>query len=143
MCSETGHTQISHCGNIGRQAEGRVLRQQLQTLLADIHPSHILRGIVTSVVATVGCDTLRACFSPRRFKQEDRDLIIVDTSGRNKQSDALFEEMRQVASAVEADIIIFVMDSSIGQAAHDQAQAFKDSVKVPPPFLAIQRLGKI
>ena len=32
----------------------------------------------------------------RRFKQEDRDLIIVDTSGRNKQSDALFEEMRQV-----------------------------------------------
>lgn len=54
----------------------------------------------------------------------------MDTSGRNKQSDALFEEMRQVATAVEADIIIFVMDASIGQAAQDQAQAFKESVKV-------------
>ena len=32
----------------------------------------------------------------RRFKQEGRDLIIVDTSGRHKQSGALFEEMRQV-----------------------------------------------
>ena len=31
-----------------------------------------------------------------RFKQEGRDLIIVDTSGRHKQSGALFEEMRQV-----------------------------------------------
>lgn len=26
------------------------------------------------------------------------DLIIVDTSGRHKQEDALFEEMRQVAA---------------------------------------------
>lgn len=64
-----------------------------------------------------------------RFKQEDRDLIIVDTSGRHKQSDALFEEMVQVATAVAPDLIIFVMDSSIGQAAHDQAQAFKNSVQ--------------
>ena len=35
----------------------------------------------------------------RRFKQEGRDLIIVDTSGRHKQSGALFEEMRQVLSS--------------------------------------------
>ncbi|KAI7980563.1 hypothetical protein LOK49_Contig135G00003 [Camellia lanceoleosa] len=34
-----------------------------------------------------------------RFKKENCDLIIVDTSGRHKQEAALFEEMRQVFEA--------------------------------------------
>ncbi|KAL6207911.1 hypothetical protein ACLB2K_018864 [Fragaria x ananassa] len=64
------------------------------------------------------------------FKKENCDLIIVDTSGRHKQEAALFEEMRQVAEATKPDLVIFVMDSSIGQAAFDQAQAFKQSAAV-------------
>ncbi|KAG2436546.1 hypothetical protein HYH02_011483 [Chlamydomonas schloesseri] len=65
-----------------------------------------------------------------RFREEGRDLIIVDTSGRHKQEAALFEEMKQVAAAVSPDVIIFVMDGSIGQAAFDQAKAFKEAVEV-------------
>ncbi|KAK7261339.1 hypothetical protein RIF29_27648 [Crotalaria pallida] len=65
-----------------------------------------------------------------RFKKENCDLIIVDTSGRHKQEAALYEEMRQVSEATKPDLVIFVMDSSIGQAAFDQAQAFKQSVAV-------------
>ncbi|GAU22267.1 hypothetical protein TSUD_260670 [Trifolium subterraneum] len=65
-----------------------------------------------------------------RFRKENCDLIIVDTSGRHKQEAALFEEMRQVSEATKPDLVIFVMDSSIGQAAFDQAQAFKQSVAV-------------
>ncbi|GBF94810.1 signal recognition particle 54 kDa [Raphidocelis subcapitata] len=64
------------------------------------------------------------------FRREGRDLIIVDTSGRHKQEAALFEEMRQVAEAVKPDLAVFVMDGSIGQAAFDQAKAFKESVEV-------------
>ena len=77
-----------------------------------------------------------------RFKEDRRDLIIVDTSGRHKQSEALFEEMRAVAEAVAPDLVVFVMDSSIGQAAHDQAAAFRSSVKArPPPRPAPPRRG--
>jgi signal recognition particle subunit SRP54 len=65
-----------------------------------------------------------------RFREEKRDLIIVDTSGRHRQEESLIEEMRQVATAVRPDIVIFVMDGSIGQAAYDQAKAFHDSVDV-------------
>jgi len=36
----------------------------------------------------------------------------------------------QVAAQTKPDLIIFVMDGSIGQAAHDQAKAFKDTVEV-------------
>uniref|UniRef100_A0A803KWT6 Signal recognition particle 54 kDa protein n=1 Tax=Chenopodium quinoa TaxID=63459 RepID=A0A803KWT6_CHEQI len=65
-----------------------------------------------------------------RLKKEVYDLIIIDTSGRHKQEASLFEEMRQLEQATKPDVVIFVMDSSIGQSAFDQAQAFKQSVDV-------------
>eukprot|EP01120_Amphizonella_sp_Union-15-10_P008405 TRINITY_DN3013_c0_g1_i1.p1 TRINITY_DN3013_c0_g1~~TRINITY_DN3013_c0_g1_i1.p1 ORF type:complete len:482 (-),score=102.00 TRINITY_DN3013_c0_g1_i1:58-1305(-) len=64
------------------------------------------------------------------FKGEGYDIIIVDTSGRHKQEESLFEEMEQVANAIKPNNIVFVMDGSIGQAAHDQAAAFKSRVEV-------------
>ncbi len=35
-----------------------------------------------------------------KFKDENFEIIIVDTSGRHKQEDSLFEEMLQVSNAV-------------------------------------------
>lgn len=43
------------------------------------------------VIATEGVD---------KFKAENFEIIIVDTSGRHKQEDSLFEEMLQVSNAV-------------------------------------------
>lgn len=34
-----------------------------------------------------------------KFKNEGFEIIIVDTSGRHKQEDSLFEEMLQVSNA--------------------------------------------
>ncbi|PHJ24052.1 signal recognition particle protein srp54 [Cystoisospora suis] len=65
-----------------------------------------------------------------QFRKEKYDMIILDTSGRHKQEAALFDEMKQVAEAVNPDDIVFVMDSHIGQACLEQAQAFSDSVSV-------------
>lgn len=65
-----------------------------------------------------------------RMKKENFDLIIVDTSGRHHQEVALFDEMRQIATAVKPDDIVFVMDSHIGQSCYDQAAAFTAAVSV-------------
>ena len=54
----------------------------------------------------------------------------MDTSGRHKQEDSLFEEMLAVSNAVGPDAVVFVMDASIGQACEAQAKAFKDKVDV-------------
>ena len=35
-----------------------------------------------------------------KFKDEGFEIIIVDTSGRHKQEESLFEEMLQVSNAV-------------------------------------------
>jgi len=61
---------------------------------------------------------------------EGCDLIVVDTGGRHSQEAALLEEMRQLAEATRPDLVLLVMDASIGQAAFDQALAFKQSVEV-------------
>eukprot|EP00794_Sanderia_malayensis_P017505 gene17505-19255_t len=65
-----------------------------------------------------------------KFKNENFEIIIVDTSGRHKQEESLFEEMLQVSNTVNPDNIIFVMDASIGQACEAQARAFKEKVDV-------------
>ncbi|KAL5577335.1 hypothetical protein UlMin_019034 [Ulmus minor] len=62
------------------------------------------------------------------FKKENCNLIIVDTSGRHKQEAALFEEMRRYFSGISPSLYLVIL--SIGQAAFDQAQAFKQSVLV-------------
>ncbi|QBM90237.1 signal recognition particle subunit FFH/SRP54 srp54 [Metschnikowia aff. pulcherrima] len=63
----------------------------------------------------------------KKFKQEKFDIIIVDTSGRHKQEQNLFDEMVQIGEAVRPTQTIMVMDASIGQAAEGQAKAFKES----------------
>lgn len=74
-------------------------------------------------ICTDGVERLKA-------DPEGLDMIIIDTSGRHKQEAALFTEMEQIVEAVNPNQIVFVMDGSIGQAAHDQALAFKKAVKV-------------
>eukprot|EP00485_Elphidium_margaritaceum_P007213 CAMPEP_0202701938 /NCGR_PEP_ID=MMETSP1385-20130828/14979_1 /ASSEMBLY_ACC=CAM_ASM_000861 /TAXON_ID=933848 /ORGANISM="Elphidium margaritaceum" /LENGTH=514 /DNA_ID=CAMNT_0049359469 /DNA_START=38 /DNA_END=1582 /DNA_ORIENTATION=- len=66
----------------------------------------------------------------RVFKQKKFEIIIVDTSGRHKQEEALFEEMEAISAAVKPNETIFVLDSTIGQAAEAQAEAFKERVDV-------------
>jgi signal recognition particle subunit SRP54 len=78
-----------------------------------------------------------------KFKKEKFEVIIVDTSGRHKQESELFEEMKQIGSAVKPDMTVLVLDASIGkwfwdslhspltmlsgQAAEAQSRAFKES----------------
>ncbi|CAK4608925.1 hypothetical protein LEN26_005767 [Aphanomyces euteiches] len=65
-----------------------------------------------------------------QFRAEHYELIIVDTSGRHKQESDLFAEMQEVYDAVSPDDVVFVMDSTIGQAVHDQATAFRQAIPV-------------
>ena len=65
-----------------------------------------------------------------KFKKEKYEIVIIDTSGRHMQEEALFAEMKALDEAVNPDEIIFVMDGTIGQAAYDQALGFKQAVGV-------------
>ncbi|CAF1371064.1 unnamed protein product [Rotaria magnacalcarata] len=64
------------------------------------------------------------------FRNDNFELIIVDTSGRHAQEESLFEEMLHISNGIQPDNIIFVVDASIGQACELQAKAFKSKVDV-------------
>ncbi|XP_024538679.1 signal recognition particle 54 kDa protein 1 [Selaginella moellendorffii] len=75
----------------------------------------------------------------RKFADAKHDLIILDTSGRHKQENeelaaarVFFLRILSICSRTlqNPDLIIFVMDSSIWQAANDQTLAFIESAKV-------------
>ncbi len=61
------------------------------------------------------------------FKQNRFEVIIVDTSGRHKQEQELFDEMKEIDAAVTPDLTIMVLDANIGQAAEAQSRAFKEA----------------
>ena len=62
-----------------------------------------------------------------KFKKEKFEVIIVDTSGRHRQEQDLFDEMVQIQKAVTPDQTIMVLDASIGQQAEAQSKAFKET----------------
>lgn len=64
------------------------------------------------------------------FRREKYDLILVDSSGRHRQESKLLEEMQELATAIQPDTIILVVDATQGQAVHDQALAFHAAVSV-------------
>ncbi|KAK9677224.1 hypothetical protein RND81_11G129200 [Saponaria officinalis] len=80
--------------------------------------------------ALICADTFRAGAFDQLKQNATKAKIPFYGRGRHKQEEALFEEMRQLAEATKPDLVIFVMDSSIGQNAFAQAQAFKQSVAV-------------
>jgi signal recognition particle subunit SRP54 len=62
-----------------------------------------------------------------KFKKERFEVIIVDTSGRHQQEEALFAEMIEIQEAVQPHQTVMVLDASIGQAAEAQSRAFKET----------------
>mmetsp|Transcript_39301 Transcript_39301/g.62171 ORF Transcript_39301/g.62171 Transcript_39301/m.62171 type:complete len:488 (-) Transcript_39301:18-1481(-) len=66
----------------------------------------------------------------KSLKAEGFDMIIIDTSGRHKQEESLFEEMKEIQAAIRPNDIIYVIDSTNGQMVHNQATAFRDAVPI-------------
>lgn len=65
-----------------------------------------------------------------QFQRDQYEVIVVDTSGRHQQEAALFEEMQEIAGAINPDNTILVLDATQGQAVFDQAKAFHQAVAV-------------
>ena len=61
---------------------------------------------------------------------DSRNVIIIDTAGRHKEEADLLEEMRRISAVAEPDISLLIIDGTIGQQCHRQAEAFHRTVPV-------------
>jgi signal recognition particle subunit SRP54 len=64
----------------------------------------------------------------RQFNE--KDLIIVDTSGRHKEEKDLIKEMKKLEESINPDEVMLVIDGTIGQQALLQARAFNEATPI-------------
>ena len=64
------------------------------------------------------------------FRAQNIDIVIVDTAGRHKEESGLLEEMRDMRDAINPDLVLLVIDGTIGQQAFNQAKAFHEAAAV-------------
>ena len=59
-----------------------------------------------------------------------KNLVIIDTAGRNKEETGLLQEMKEVVNGVKPDATVLVIDGTIGQQCYNQALAFHQAAPV-------------
>ncbi|HEX6067316.1 MAG TPA: signal recognition particle receptor subunit alpha [Nitrososphaera sp.] len=64
------------------------------------------------------------------FKPQNLDIVIIDTAGRHKEETGLLQEMNDMYKAATPDLVLLVIDGTIGQQAFSQAEAFHKAAPV-------------
>ena len=64
------------------------------------------------------------------YASQDLDVIIIDTAGRHKEEAGLLEEMNEIHKVTSPDLVLLVIDGTIGQQAYNQAKAFHDAAPI-------------
>jgi signal recognition particle subunit SRP54 len=60
----------------------------------------------------------------------DKDMVIIDTSGRHKEEQELIKEMKALEKNIKPDEVMLVIDGTIGQQALVQAKAFNEATPI-------------
>jgi signal recognition particle subunit SRP54 len=60
----------------------------------------------------------------------EKDVVIVDTSGRHKEEQQLIREMKMLEKSIKPDEVVLVIDGTIGQQALVQAKAFNEATPI-------------
>ena len=66
----------------------------------------------------------------KHFENSNLDIVLIDTAGRHKKEKELLDEMRQINKVAEPDLVLLVIDGTIGQQCFSQADAFNKTVPV-------------
>ena len=64
------------------------------------------------------------------FRLQNLDIVIIDTAGRHKEETGLLDEMKNMYNAAAPDLVLLVVDGTIGQQAYNQAKAFHETASV-------------
>jgi signal recognition particle subunit SRP54 len=88
-----------------------------------------LRTLVSSTGAEFYSDdreksSVKIAKAGKKYFEDTKNLVIIDTAGRHKEEKGLLQEMKEVVSGVEPDVTVLVVDGTIGQQCYNQTLAF-------------------
>lgn len=64
------------------------------------------------------------------FKGQNLDVVIIDTAGRHKEEEGLLQEMNDMYKVATPELVLLVIDGTIGQGAFKHAEAFHKAAPV-------------
>jgi signal recognition particle subunit SRP54 len=66
----------------------------------------------------------------KHFEKLPLDVILIDTAGRHKEEQDLLDEMERINKVADPDLVLLVIDGTIGQQCFSQAEAFHKTLTV-------------
>ncbi len=66
----------------------------------------------------------------KHFENSNLDVILIDTAGRHKEEKDLLNEMKEINKVADPDLVLLVIDGTIGQQCFNQADAFHKIVPI-------------
>lgn len=75
-----------------------------------------------------GADPAAVAFDA--VKAKDKDIVLIDTAGRQTPNANLMEEMAKIKRVAKPDIIIYVGEAIAGSDLVEQAKAFNDKISI-------------
>ena len=66
----------------------------------------------------------------KHFENSNLDIVLIDTAGRHKEEKDLLDEMKQINKVADPDLVLLIIDGTIGQQCFNQADAFHKIVQV-------------
>ncbi|MGQ9781706.1 MAG: signal recognition particle receptor subunit alpha [Nitrososphaeria archaeon] len=75
-------------------------------------------------------DAIRIAIEGKKHFERDKNIVIIDTAGRHKQEKELIQEMKEIDSKIRPQMVLLVIDGTIGQQSLAQAKAFHDATPI-------------
>ncbi len=103
-------------------------------ICCDIHRAAAYEQIKQLVekynIETFFDEDLEKCLKEGLAKFSDKDIIIIDSAGRDSFKEDLVEELRKINEIAKPDEKILVISADIGQSARKHIEAFSDAVGI-------------
>jgi len=75
-------------------------------------------------------DAIKIAIEGKKHFEKDKNVVIIDTAGRHKQETELIQEMKEIALKITPQMVLLVIDGTIGQQSFAQAKAFHDATPI-------------
>ena len=66
----------------------------------------------------------------KKFFEQNKNIVIIDTAGRHKEEKELIREMKEIDTVLNPQMVLLVIDGTIGQQSFAQAKAFHEATSI-------------
>lgn len=75
-------------------------------------------------------NAIKICVEGKKIFEQNKNILIIDTAGRHKEEKELILEMKEINDVLKPQMVLLVIDGTIGQQSFAQAKAFHEATSI-------------